>query len=51
VKERYFIRVDERNRFGTFFKDEEGKTKPMYVVSHADAHHQDYILVKGDASP
>ncbi len=51
VKERYFIRVDERNRFGTFFKDEEGKTKPMYVVSHADTQHQDYILVKGDASP
>jgi RNA-directed DNA polymerase len=51
VKEKYFIRVDERNRFGTYFKDEEGETKPMYVVSHADTHHQDYILVKGNASP
>ncbi len=23
----------------------------MYVVSHADTHHQDYILVRGNASP
>ncbi len=51
VRGKYFIRVDERNRFGTSFKDEEGKTKPMYVVSHGDTHHQDYILVRGNSSP
>ncbi len=51
VKEKYFIRVEERNRFGTYFKDAEGKTKPMYVVSHVDTHHQDYILVRGSSSP
>jgi RNA-directed DNA polymerase len=51
VKEKYIIRVDERNRFGTYFKDEEGKTKPMYVVNHADMHHQDYTLVRGNSSP
>ena len=51
VRAKYFIRVDERNRFGTYFKDEEGETKPMYVVGHADTHHQDYVLVRGNSSP
>ena len=51
VREKYHIRIEERNRFGTYFKDEEGNSKPMYVVSHVDTHHQDYILVKGTSSP
>jgi RNA-directed DNA polymerase len=51
VRGKYFIRVEERNRFGTYFKDEEGNLKPMYVVSHVDTHHQDYVLVKGTSSP
>jgi RNA-directed DNA polymerase len=51
VRAKYFIRVEERNRFGTFFKDEEGQTTPMYVVSHVDTHHQDSILVRGSSSP
>ncbi len=51
VKEKYIIRVDERNYFGMYFKDAEGETKPMYVVSHAGMHHQDYTLVRGNASP
>jgi len=51
VRAKYFIRIEERNRFGTYFKDEEGNPKPMYVVSHVDTHHQDYVLVKGTSSP
>jgi RNA-directed DNA polymerase len=51
VKAKYTIRVDGRSLFGTTFKDEAGETKPMYVIKHVDTHHQDYILVKGNASP
>jgi RNA-directed DNA polymerase len=51
VREKYHIRVEERNRFGTSFKDGEGNSKPRYVVSHVDTPHQDYVLVKGASSP
>jgi RNA-directed DNA polymerase len=48
---KYHIRVDTRTRFGTYIKDKVGNPTPIYVRYHADTHSQDYVKVKGTASP
>jgi RNA-directed DNA polymerase len=48
---KYQIRIDARTRFGTYIKDKKGNPIPIYVRNHADTHSQDYIKVKGEASP
>jgi RNA-directed DNA polymerase len=48
---KYRIRVDTQTRFGAYIKDKVGNPTPIYVRYHADTHSQDYIKVKGTASP
>ncbi len=48
---KYHIRVDTRTRFGMYIKDKMGTPIPIYVRHHADTHSQDYVKVKGTASP
>ena len=51
VGRKYRIRVGTRIRFGTYVKDEAGNPKPIYVRLHAETHRQDYVKVRGAASP
>jgi RNA-directed DNA polymerase len=48
---KYQIRIDAHTRFGMYVKDKKGNPIPIYVRNHADTHSQDYIKVKGEASP
>jgi RNA-directed DNA polymerase len=51
VRSKYHIRLDTRTHYGLYVKDEEGNPKPRYVRVHAATQHQDFIKVKGEASP
>jgi RNA-directed DNA polymerase len=51
VGRKYRIRVGTRIRFGTYVKDKAGNPKPIYVRLHAETHRQDYVKVRGAASP
>jgi RNA-directed DNA polymerase len=48
---KYQIRDDTRTRFGTYIKDEMGNPVPIYIRLHAETHRQDYVKIKGTASP
>jgi len=48
---KYHIRIGTRTRFGTYIKDNGGNPIPIYVRHHADTHSQDYVKIKGTASP
>lgn len=51
ASKQYRIRVDTQTRFGMYVKDKEGNRIPIYVSYHAQTHSQDYVKVKGSASP
>ena len=51
LRKRYTIAVKGSLRFGTLVKDTEGNTKSLYVRKHIDTLHQDYVKVRGQASP
>ena len=51
ISRKYRIRVGTQTRFGTSIKDKMGNPTPIYVRRHADTHSQDYVKVKGTASP
>jgi RNA-directed DNA polymerase len=51
VSKKYFRRIDGRNVFGTFIKDNEGNPKLIYVRKHAETHKEDYVKVRGETSP
>ncbi len=51
IHSKYHIRLGKRSRYGLYVKDEEGNPKPRYVRLHAETQHQDFIKVKGEASP
>jgi len=48
---KYHIRVATQSRFGMYVKDRVGNPTPIYVRLHAETHSQDYVKVKGNASP
>jgi RNA-directed DNA polymerase len=48
---KYWIRLSTRTTFGTYAKDKAGNPKPIYVRGHTQTHSQDYIKVRGNASP
>lgn len=51
ARKRYWIKVDTRTRFGMYVNDQRGNQTPIYLRSHADTHRQNWIKVKGTASP
>jgi RNA-directed DNA polymerase len=51
VSKKYFRKIGGRNVFGTFIKDNEGNPKPIDVRKHAETHKEDYMKVRGEASP
>jgi RNA-directed DNA polymerase len=48
---KYWLRLSTRTVFGTYAKDKEGNPKPIYVRGHTETHSQDYVKVRGNASP
>jgi RNA-directed DNA polymerase len=48
---KYRIRVGTQTRFGMYVKDKAGNPTPIYVRHHVETHSQDYVKVKGSASP
>lgn len=50
-RNRYTISIEGHPRLGTYVKDKEGKPKPVYLRYHTETHSQDYVKVKGQASP
>jgi RNA-directed DNA polymerase len=51
ASKKYRIRVGTQTRFGKWVKDKEGTLISLYVRYHAETRHQDYVKVKGNASP
>ncbi len=51
ASKKYRIRVGTQTRFGTHVKDHAGNEIPIYVRYHAETQSQDYVKVRGDASP
>jgi RNA-directed DNA polymerase len=51
VNQKYFKRLDARTVFGTYVKDKEGNPTLIYVRNHTDTHGDDYVKVRGEASP
>ena len=51
AERKYFKRLDARTVFGTYIKDKEGNPTLIYVRHHADTQKEDYVKVKGEASP
>lgn len=47
----YWIRIDTQTRFGMYVNDETGNRRPTYVIGHAQTQHQDWVKVRGPASP
>jgi RNA-directed DNA polymerase len=50
TRKKYFKRIDTRIVFGTYVTKEEAPTL-VYVKHHADTHGEDYVKVRGNASP
>ena len=51
ASKKYRIRVGTQTRFGMHVKEKEGNPIPIYVRYHAETRSQDYVKVKGNASP
>jgi RNA-directed DNA polymerase len=51
VSQKYFRRLDERTVFGTRVKDEEGNLTLIHVRKHVETHKEEWVKVKGEASP
>ena len=51
LRKRYTIQVNGRLRFGTYVTDKEGNKKALSVRKHTDTLHQNYVKVRGQASP
>jgi RNA-directed DNA polymerase len=51
VSQKYLRRRDTRTVFGTHVKDEEGNPTLIHVRSHVETHREDWVKVKGEASP
>ena len=51
ASQKYRIRVGSQTRFGMRVKGKEGTLIPIYVRYHAETRRQDYVKVKGNASP
>jgi RNA-directed DNA polymerase len=51
VSKKYFRRIDGRNVYGTVIKDREGNPKLIYVRKHVETHKEDWVKVRGEASP
>jgi RNA-directed DNA polymerase len=51
ASKKYRICVGTQTRFGRWVKGKEGTPVPIYVRYHAETRHQDYVKVKGNASP
>ena len=51
VSQRYFRRLDMRTVFGTYIKDEEGTPTLISVRKHVETQKEDWVKVKGEASP
>jgi RNA-directed DNA polymerase len=51
VRKKYQKRIDGQNRFGLFIKEKEGNSLPIYVRGHEDTQAEDWVKVRGEASP
>jgi RNA-directed DNA polymerase len=51
VRRKYFKSHHERTVCGTYIKDKEEHRILIYVKSHAETHQEDYVKVRGNASP
>jgi len=51
VNKRYQKRIDGQTRFGVYIKDKEGNPRLIYVRNHEETHAEDWVKVRGDASP
>lgn len=51
MRKKYTIEVNGSLRFGTQVIDKEGHKKALAVRKHSDTHHQNYVKVRGEASP
>jgi RNA-directed DNA polymerase len=51
VRKKYQKRIDGQNRFGMFIKDKEGNSTPIYVRCHEETQAEDWVKVRGEASP
>jgi RNA-directed DNA polymerase len=51
VSKKYFQRRDGRSVFGTHIQDEEGTPTLIYVKNHTETVGEDWVKVRGTASP
>jgi RNA-directed DNA polymerase len=51
VSKKYQKRIDGQTRFGMVIKDKEGNSMPIYIRSHEETHAEDWVKVRGEASP
>jgi len=51
VSNKYFRRLDARTVFGTQIMEDEGNPKLIHVLNHADTQREDWVKVRGEASP
>jgi RNA-directed DNA polymerase len=51
AKEKYWIRLDTRSVYGTYIQDKTGTPQLIYVKKHTETRSQDYVKVRGNASP
>ena len=51
VSKKYRRQIDGQTRFGMYIKDKKGNPIPIYVKRHAETHGEEWVKVKGEASP
>jgi hypothetical protein len=51
LRKRYTIQVNGSLRFGMYVTDKEGNKKALSIRKHTDTLHQNYVKVRGQASP
>ena len=51
VSRKYRKRIDGQTRFGMYIKDKKGNPIPIYVKNHTETHGEEWVKVKGEASP
>jgi RNA-directed DNA polymerase len=51
VSRKYLQRLDTQTVFGKYVKDKEGNPTLIYVRRHVETQHEDWVKVRGEASP
>jgi RNA-directed DNA polymerase len=51
VSNKYRKHIDGRTRFGMYIKDKEGNSIPICVREHDETHAENWVKVRGEASP